>query len=194
MHQETSPSVNAENPFAPPQSIEELDRVSSSSAELYRDGNLLVVQDGADLPPFCFISNQPISTFFDWKTAYAPKWHFVLILCGILPYFIIGPFLITSVRIRVPLASKYVVMVEKRQRLVSRLYFASFCLLVTFFSGVGTDAIAVTLMASAVGTFLVALVLRKGGNYLGLRIVQKETNQIWVAGVHSGFLSRLPPY
>lgn len=74
------------NPYAPP-SAASYGTPPAATGELFRDGNLLVVRDGAPFPDRCVRCNEPAEGYRLKKTYYwhPPAWY-LLIFAGVLIY------------------------------------------------------------------------------------------------------------
>ena len=189
----TSPNVTDRNPFAPPTNTA-AQRVPFAEAKLFRDGNLLVIRSGANLPKKCFVTGKDTRDSFEWKTAFAPRWYYTLLLFGILPFFIVGPFLTRSISMKLPVLSELLDRVNRRNKLVKGLYLASCLSWMLAMPDFSSDYVTALFYILAVSLVLIATMLRKGGNYLGLEVVRLSGNQLWLAGAHPEVLRDLPEY
>lgn len=81
----------AVNPYQAPAAID-LPQAPSTTAMYFRDGNLLVVRDGAELPHRCVLTNEPLGPG-DWRKrklfTWAPPWIYVLILVNLIVLLIV---------------------------------------------------------------------------------------------------------
>ena len=85
----------AANPYKTPEvaNVTVLDRSSPDTPFYFRDGELLVVRDGAELPPRCVHTNQEVDAK-GWRKlrplAWTPPWVFVFIFFGLLPFLLLS--------------------------------------------------------------------------------------------------------
>jgi len=85
-HRSPEPTEPSANPYAPPSAAFHGTPLAATG-ELFRDGNLLVVRDGAPFPDRCVRCNEPAEGYRLKKTYYwhPPAWY-LLILASILIY------------------------------------------------------------------------------------------------------------
>ncbi|MFO0943442.1 MAG: hypothetical protein U0930_22125 [Pirellulales bacterium] len=185
--------MNSQNPFEPPLVIES-PQAADSNAAIYRDGNLLVIQNGAQLPKICFVTGQVTRVSIDWIATFAPRWHYSLLLAGILPYFLVGPFLARSILMKVPCSPELIESINRRSILVKGLYLAGIGSLLFAKREIGQDVGSMVFYGFGISGFLLAAVLRKGGNLLGLQVVRVQGDLFWLSGIHPNVLSDLPDY
>jgi len=73
---------------------------------LFRDGKLLVVRKGVPLPPRCVKTNRPTDFVLKRTFYYLTPWVYLLILCHLLVFIVVGLILRKSVTLHVPLCEE----------------------------------------------------------------------------------------
>lgn len=83
------------NPYKTPEvaNVTVLDLSSPDAPYYFRDGKLLVIRDGAELPKRCVHTNQEVDDK-GWRKrrplAWTPPWLFVFIFFGLLPFLLLS--------------------------------------------------------------------------------------------------------
>ena len=90
------------NPYAPPASVSEPLEVFEPGL-IYRQGDILVIGAGAELPRRCFITGNDTETSVWIKQFWQPAWTYLLILPGVFPYLIVSPIVGKYARLKVPI-------------------------------------------------------------------------------------------
>jgi hypothetical protein len=91
----------------------------SLNAEAFaREGKVLFLAKGAQLPPFCIKCGQAATISLKKKFYWRPTWMFVFILVGILVYIIVALFARTRMDMQLPLCDRHSVR-YRRMRMVA---------------------------------------------------------------------------
>ncbi|QJE97000.1 hypothetical protein [Luteolibacter luteus] len=83
------------NPYQAPgvQDVAAINLTGPNAPFYFRDGELLVIRDGAELPPRCVHTNQEVDAK-GWRKlrplAWTPPWIFVFIFFGLLPFLLLS--------------------------------------------------------------------------------------------------------
>ena len=79
--------MSERNPYAPPKA----DVFEVKPADCSRDGKLVVVRSGSDLPPRCIVCNAPARLPIKTRKVYwHSQWLYLLILVNVLVYVVVG--------------------------------------------------------------------------------------------------------
>jgi hypothetical protein len=168
------------------------------SGGLWRDGQLLVVAQGARFPDRCVKTNQRTTIRVTRRVTWFPGWVWVLLfLTGYLPYLIAVAMLTRKLEIDIPVSRERIVL---RRILVISGSVASLlgCLLfagmLPFISGELSGVIAMLVAVFGITLLPVGLVVASGAAAFGLRatLIDEGERHAWVKGVHPDFLSALP--
>jgi hypothetical protein len=156
---------------------------------VWRAGDRLVVAADAELPDRCVKTDLPADG--QWADIRL-QWHqpalYLLLLLGIVPYFIVAYFMSTSVIVRVGITEETLSAGRWTRNLVWTLVLG----------GIVLCAVAVAAHDPAVllaGGLLLALAVPVF--LLRPRIIwatSMERGYVWIAGVHPDFLARLPEW
>jgi hypothetical protein len=178
-----------ENPYAAPSNLASLPEVPADTL-FFRDGQFLVVRDGAVLPHVCVVTNQP-ATATDWrkKTRIScfPIWVFALILVNIIVLAIVALVMQKKATITYSLAR------SARDRIVRRRS-AGWLLLILFgaLSGYGLayeSGAAAIMAAVALVAGLVFLVISNP-----IKAMKYKKGWFRIRGCSRGFLDALPEF
>ena len=185
------------NPYAPPEA-DRRDasrwggRWEDSGAGLWQDRGLLVVDNGAGLPPRCVVCNAPASGAPLPRTlSWHPAGWYLLVLFNVLVYAIVAMIVRKTATIHVGLCDRH----RARRRLWIAIAWALFAI---------AFALPACLMpfgdgAVFVGGMLLPPLLIAAGlcGILGARVVHAKKidgERAWVAGACSDFLAELPQW
>ena len=155
---------------------------------VWRSGRTMVMREDAELPDRCVKTNVPADGH---QVQIRLGWHhpalYLLLLWGVIPYFIVAAFVRTSVTVRVG--------VSKDAFNSTRRWYIAFWLLVAGALGMCLAAIYLTsLLLWVVLALLVAAVVV----YLsGARIVwatRMGHGYVWIDGVNRDYLASLPEW
>lgn len=96
------------NPYAPPAGALYLAETDETwvTGRVWRLGDLMVIGNGAELRPRCFVTGEETDASLEINMNWHPGWVYILLLCGIFPYFIAVPFVRRNIRVKVPLAAR----------------------------------------------------------------------------------------
>lgn len=92
-----------DNPFAPPRELPSGD-AAADDLKLWRDGGRLMIRNGAEFPPVCFLTGVPTKRSVVVQHIWQPLWVYFLLFPLIFPYFLVSPFLHRKVTLELPLA------------------------------------------------------------------------------------------
>ena len=114
------------NPYAPPvdYAVPKAKPDKWEDGKIFRDGNKLIIYDGAALPKRCFVTGEDTNTSVRIKQIWQPDWVTWLLLLGLIPYFLVSPFAHRVIHLRVPVGSE---VLAKHRR-----YFGIGILLIVF--------------------------------------------------------------
>lgn len=183
----------AVNPYQPP-SLQSLALEDGNSAEqglLGRDGDRLLISNGAALPPICFVTGVPTQTAVDVVIHWQPRWVYGLLLAGVVPYFLVSPFVQRKVSLRIPIAKSIYRRHTSLVLIGARLLFASLLLF-------GFSVVLMFLSNASSWVLLVALVLGFVGALLGsrhavsLHVISLDHHLLTLGGVHPKVLDSVP--
>jgi hypothetical protein len=168
--------------------------------KVYRQGGLLVVHDDRDLPKYCLWTNEPAYKIVEVEQRWQPIAVYFLLLLGILPYFLVSPFVNKKIKLRIPIGLK-------KYKVSLHVFLAS---LVLMFAGVATIigyfAIAFTqsIPRDYFATSIIVVLIGFAASYLGLviaaspigrvSIVKIEKDCVTIKHVHIDYLNRLSSY
>ncbi|MCW1887203.1 hypothetical protein OKA04_20865 [Luteolibacter flavescens] len=193
-----------ENPYAPPFEDGSLTPPVAGDALYFRDGEFLVVRNGAELPPVCVRTNAP-ETGTSWRgkvaMRWAPRWTYLIPLAA----FIMNSFLAAiailivmrivanTVRVTYSLSAESRAVVLRKRAAGSFLFLVGIVLIAAFvspmqrnFSGdpwwiVGLGGVVIMISA-------VTIILRASP----LRIVSVSNGWFRLKGCSPAFLASLP--
>ena len=171
------------NPYAPP-SAASYGMPQAATGDLFRDGNLLVVRDGAPFPDRCVRCNEPAEGYRLKKTYYwhPPAWYF-LILASILIYAIAAMIVRKKATFAVSLCQRHR---SRRTHLIALAIGIPVLVLVAWIA-TGNDAMGPILVIA----ILAGLVLAVVGTQL-MTPKRIEDGYAYLKGAHPEFLARLP--
>lgn len=107
------------NPYAPPAVLEQPKPEPDKweQGRVFRDGPHMVVYHGAELPERCFVTGEDTQTSAPVNQVWQPEWLPWLLLLGVIPYFLVSPFVNRRIDIQVPIAPP---VMQRHRRLVVR--------------------------------------------------------------------------
>lgn len=156
---------------------------------VWREGDHMVVAADAELPDRCVKTDLPADG--QWADIRL-KWHhpalYLLLILGIIVYFIMAYYLSTSVIVRVGITESVLSTGRWTRSLVWTLVLGGLVLGVVAFAAHDPALLWASgvLLALAIPVFL-----------LRPRIIwatRMERGYVWIAGVHPGYLARLPQW
>ena len=182
-----------QNPYTSPESRTILQRdIELGNKTYYAEENLLVIQDGTELPKLCIITGEhiPEATYKKKNLRYAnPAWG-ILLFAGILPYIIFYYFFTKKATFTYTISDKY-----KYHRLKILL----FCFGITLFGLCGlayltfTDALFIEnglfYIVSIIATLLG--ILYAGYNCSSFRVEKYASGRFHISGAGSIFLATI---
>ena len=195
------PSTEALNPYAPPQSnlqsaVETPQGMFGmvNGTGVWRTGDLLVMQKGANLPNRCLVCNQPASVQFPKKMYWHSPWIYLLLIPSILIYAIVAMIARKKADVVLPLCTEHS---DKRKRATTIGSLLIVFGLVAMFgsctqAGEGSgDTFAMILGIGTLVLFVGLIVLAVGSNL----IVPKKIDDyyVWLRKVSASYLATLPP-
>ena len=174
---------------------EMLDGSSTDQAEIWRDGKLLVMRKGAELPYRCIKTNGPADVWQKRTLIWSPWWVVVLILfnqlIGLLAYLLVRK----RAKIRIGLC-------EARRAARVKAIWAAWLLP---FLGVGLMGAGVVAVNNDPNTplvflMLVGLLMLLAGLIItltlpgGVKAQRISETHIWIKGVHPDYLASFPEF
>ena len=81
----------------------------------HRDGDLLVVPHGAELPLFCVRCGEPTTVSVRKVCSWHPPWLYLVLLFGVLPYAIVLAFARRKCSLVVPLCESHLLSYRRRR-------------------------------------------------------------------------------
>lgn len=161
---------------------------------LWREGDRLVIRFGAELPAYCMVTGGPAPYSHPISQIWQPRWVYLLLLFGVLPYFVLSPFVHRRVELMVPFGKT---IYRKHQRWVNVgivLIMTGGLLVIGFVAGTIGQWLSWPVAMLLVGGVLMALIGLQIASSppLRLNIVKVEQDLIFVEKVHSDYLAHLP--
>ncbi len=181
------------NPYAPPEDDRRDSprggRWEDSGTGLWQDRGLLVVDNGAELPPRCIVCNAPSTGTLRRKLSWHPAGWYLLVLFNLLVYAIVAMIIRKTATIHVGLCDRHR---SRRRMWIAIAWTMAISAIAIPFALVplGDDAV---FGAAAVG-MLVLIAAALIGLY-GARVVyakKMDAARAWVAGACSDYLADLP--
>jgi hypothetical protein len=99
-----------------------------------REGKVLFLAKGAQLPPFCIKCGQTATTSLKKKFYWHPTWMFVFILVGIIVYIIVALIARTRMDVQLPLCDRHSVRYRRMRTVAATLMIVGPLLLLAAFS------------------------------------------------------------
>lgn len=157
-------------------------------AGVWRSGKQLVCESGTVLPNICIKCNAPSTHRVGKTLTREPAWVGLLILPGVLPYFIFRVFLKESGRIEYGLCSQHRSFALVLSIAAWSLFSGSLLSFALYASRGWSDALTF-------GIFLgvLAAIFGVGVHLTGIQAAKIEGDFLWIEGVSPAFLDRLPP-
>lgn len=170
------------NPYAPPKA----EVGTTKNGDCVRDGKLVILQAGGDLPPRCIVCNAPaVAPVKEIKLYWHSPWLYLLALFNLLVYLVVGLLARKSVKVSPGLCAPHT---TKRNRRI--LIFAV--------GGGAAVAVAIFLMMArqstgAIVLFLLALLMLVAGMLASRKVyANKITNEYArLGGCKEPFLASL---
>lgn len=192
MDSDAQPGIN---PYAPPPQSPMYDDFSEGG--VFRDRQRLVIRSGAALPPRCFVSGQKTRRAVEVRQRWQPRWVYLFLLPGILPYYFVSPHYTRFVTLKVPIAES---LLATHLRMVwSGLFLLGMCglaALVTFlltpYPQPGFSFVPLTYTPTAV-LALIGFLLASSPP-LRLDIEHMDESWLILRGVHPNCLESLPEW
>jgi hypothetical protein len=192
------PSNDALNPYAPPQSSPQTAMESPfgqihNGAGVWRTGDLLVMQKGANLPNRCLVCNQPASVQFPKKMYWHHPGIYFLLLLNIIVYAIGALIVRKKADVVLPLCAEHARKRKRAATIASLLMVFGLVLMIGSCTQVqANEDMFLSLLAIGFLLLLVgAIVLSVGANL----IVPKKIDDyyVWLRKVSASYLAALPP-
>ncbi|MFT7643150.1 MAG: hypothetical protein ACI9G1_004915, partial [Pirellulaceae bacterium] len=86
---------------------EKLDALGDPIQGIWRDGDSLVISPYAKLPPRCVYTNQRTEKRFVCHLAWHEPWIYILLIAGLIGYFIVAPFMTKRMNVAYYLGDKH---------------------------------------------------------------------------------------
>ena len=151
----------------------------------------MLLRSGAALPARCFTSGLPACQTYELNYHFRPIWLYILLLAGVIPYFLIAPMATEKVRLKIPLAKA---IYDSHQRLVRRglfLMVLSCALSVAGMIGVAWSGGLSLLLPLGIILGLTGLFLASRSP-VSLSIAKFNEDVLILFGVHPRCLEELP--
>ncbi len=170
---------------------------ADGNMDAFRKGELLFFRDGSKLPPYCLWTNEQATRWVEVEQGWQPRWIYLFLVLGIVPYFFVSPFFHRRLKFRVPMG-------QSKYSSAMRFVWLGLWLLIIGVATIGIGIIGSSILFArfGLGEFLLICWLGFVAAVLGfniaaipigvLRIVQIENGLFVVRGVHPDFLNRLP--
>ncbi len=108
------------NPFAPPLAelaLKHVPSVDEAMGKVWRWGDRMVIGNNAELEPICFVTGQPAVHGISMVHYWQPKWVYLSLLPGLLPYIVVSPMFCRTIRLKVPVSG---VAYQRHNNVVNR--------------------------------------------------------------------------
>ncbi|MCW1887202.1 hypothetical protein OKA04_20860 [Luteolibacter flavescens] len=182
-----------ENPYAPPAETSPPPDLYNpfNSAYYFRDGDFLVVRDGAELPPTCMRTNAPADAG-SWRKrvtlAWTPPWVFFLLLINLIVLIVVMLFVQKRAKITYTLSAPVRRAIVWKQSVGGVLLVASVALIILFFAAEdGPDPV---FGLTGIVSLIVSLILFIIAN--PIKVVKFRDDWFRVKGCSPAFLAGLP--
>lgn len=179
------------NPYAPPAELQS-DYVDLPGM-VARDGQDMVIFNGATIPPRCFVTGRRTSQSVEIVTWWNPTWCKALLLAGVVPYFFFAPMVSKKIVLQVPISER---MLTHHDHLVKRGM-----LLMAWGMGTFVLWLALTLLAfspSFLPILMIAFLLGAVGLTLSsrqpiaLHVADLKEDRLTLRYIHPACLEELP--
>ncbi len=195
-HNASDPATNVDNAFAPPLHAPGAYHLGSErDGRLYRDGDLLLIFNGAELPPTCVVTGQEAKQSFPVSQSWHPHWVGFLAIPFVFPYFFLGPFLSRRINLELPLApaiiSRHMASVRRGFRILvagAALFLFWLMLVLTSFASTHIPFLLASLAIGGTGYFL------SSRQPVSLSIVAMQQDLLILRGIHPRFLEQAPEW
>ncbi|MEE3717629.1 hypothetical protein V2H45_12765 [Tumidithrix elongata RA019] len=166
--------------------------MASSSEGLWRSGNLLVIQRGAQLPDRCIKTNQPA---YGKRFKVSLTWHhpaIYLLLFSPIIYLIVAIAVSKTVRVTVGVTAE---TLQKRRTAILWAWGIGIAGSILFFYEISSQ------FSSSKGTFILLGIIMMLGGLIGgsiashfLKVERIENEYVWIRGVSKEYLALLPKW
>jgi hypothetical protein len=185
------------NPYASPTADTPYQaKVLGTPPTMWRDGDVLVLRNGAVLPPRCVKSNEPVDSTWRRKLSWHPQWVFFLILVHLLVYIVVAMIMTKRATFDFPISPPW--RARRRNALlvgwgIALLAVATFVVGIMLIDNRQTETVGVIVMISSFALPFVGLIY---GIYRGrLLWPQKiDENFSWIKGASPEYLASLPDW
>ena len=182
------------NPYAAPKTdIAELDPHLAEEGDLWRDGHLLVMRKGTELPDRCLRCNEPAEGYRLRRTLawHRPGWY-LLIFLHIIIYIIVALCVRWTARVSAPFCPRHR---SKRRRAIAVGWLGSLAGIGLIVFGVSSDPSSNNAIASGIGILLFLASLISGVVISQMVVPQRiDKNFVWLKKVSPDFLAALPEW
>lgn len=183
------------NPYAPPPQLPTHDEFFEGG--VFRDRQRLVIHSGAALPPRCFVSGQKTRHAVEVRQRWQPRWVYLFLLPGILPYYFVSPHYTRYVTLKVPIAEQ---LLAAHLRMVwSGLFLLGMCglmalvaFLLTPFPQLSHSFMPLTYLPTAVLALIGFLLASSPPSRLDIE--HMDESWLILRGVHPNCLESLPEW
>lgn len=182
--------------FQPGQSGQPVQRPGHTAQPVigaFRDGNILVCQQYAQLPPFCAITNEPTDQFEDQTFRWhSPALYLMLPLLVLLPR--LSHLMTQTAAVKMPVGKAWTDKRDTRNMYgcFGSIIFAVVCIAIPLMFASYFSQLAMYLSVFG-GPVLAIFFFRFLSGMGGLKATRIAEGWIWLKGAHPGFLERLPP-
>lgn len=185
-----NPGTGRLNPYAPTPETVAPRWEGFQEADLWCDGQSLMIRSGAVLPARCFVTGQPTNRSVSVQQYWQPKWLYLLLLPGLIPYFLFSPWLRRRVTLNVPVSDLVYDSHLRTVRLGEMMLSASILLLIVWVFTFGfLFASRMFLMVAAIcGTMGFSLASRQ---VIALQIASLRGDLLQLHGVHPEVLEQV---
>jgi hypothetical protein len=179
------------NPYAPPAEASLPPSLPTSDVFFFRDGDFLVVRDGAVLPPVCLRTNEPAGED-SWRKkvtlTWSPPWVFLLILINILVMLVVMLAIQKKARITYSLCTAARAAIVRNRSIGFFLFLMALVLFYEAFTWTNELAAAAGLIG--VISLIVSLVYFVIAD--PVKVVKVNNGWFRIKGCSKGFLATLP--
>lgn len=185
------------NPWQTPPVATQLPRGSGEG--IWRDGQLLVVQKQATLPPTCVKSNTPAHQLIERTFHWHEPWIYLLALLPVFVYLVVALAMRKKHELSVPMSEE---ASQARSKLIAfgwtmgvgGTLLATAGVFAMLLEGLNLIEMSWAIAAVIIGTLLVmaGVVVGSKASWI-LRPKKMTTDMTWFSGAHPDFLLSLPP-
>jgi hypothetical protein len=185
-----APGATLDNPYSAPKSFVGGGgmRTGATTGRVWREGDVLVMDRDAELPPRCVKCNRPESVRVLRKLSWHSPWMYLLIFAGLLVYAIVAVIVSKRAPVNIGVCAEH----QKRRQLYSWIAWGSFA--GSIFSFVGSGVLD---SGGLVGLGFLALLAAGVFCALAVRLVQPariDDRQVRLKGVSREFLDSLSAF